>query len=55
MLKKFICWLWGHKTVLKSFTGNTIQARGVLGNDFTISLYDWRRMEFCIRCGKKNI
>lgn len=55
MLKKLICFMLGHKTVLKAYTGNTVQARGVLGNDFTISLYEWRRMDFCVRCGKKDV
>lgn len=51
-MKKLICFLLGHKTVLKAYTGNKYQAVGMLGNEFTVSLYEWKRMDFCIRCGK---
>lgn len=39
MIKRFICWLWGHKTMLKAFTNDTF--------------YKWEKQRFCIRCGKE--
>jgi len=51
MIKKFLCRLWGHKTVHKAFTGETIDCIGVLGNVYTQSLYKFQKTDYCIRCG----
>ncbi len=53
MLKELICLLWGHKTVHKAFTGNTLTYTDRLtGADHTAPCYRWERTPFCTRCGK---
>ncbi len=47
MIKKFWCFLWGHKTVVKAYTGETMLTKGRC-----VGLYRWKRMKFCARCGK---
>ena len=54
MIKKIICFLFGHKIVIKAFTGKTMEQTNMVGNPITVSLYVWRKMDFCIRCGKRN-
>lgn len=51
MIKKLICWLWGHKTVVKAYTGKTYQTASCAGNPLSVSLYKWERTRFCLRCG----
>ena len=46
MLKKFICWWLGHKTMVKAFTGNVITTNGIDDR-----LYKWQREKYCVRCG----
>jgi hypothetical protein len=53
MIKKLICWLWGHKTTHKAYTGETYHSVSLAGNQHTVSLYRWARTDFCTRCGKK--
>lgn len=52
MIKCLICFLLGHKCVLKAYTGHTMKSSNGFGVDLTIALYDWRKMPFCVRCGK---
>jgi hypothetical protein len=52
MIKKLMCFLWGHKIVHKAYTGSTINGIGVMGNEQTIALYKFTRTDFCTRCGK---
>jgi hypothetical protein len=52
MIKKLICYLWGHKTVHKAYTGQKVNCVGLMGNKYTISLYKFERTNFCTRCGK---
>ena len=53
MITKLLCWVWGHKTVVKAITGNAIQSTNQLtGNLDTIPLYTLERKDFCVRCGK---
>jgi len=53
MIKKFICWIWGHKVMLKAYSGKQIPATGVVGEQYLANTYTWRRSEYCVRCGKK--
>lgn len=55
MIKKFICFIWGHKVVHKAFTGNTMPSINKLtGQKEDILLYKWEKSKFCTRCGKLN-
>jgi hypothetical protein len=51
MLKWLLCLLLGHKTVAKARTGETYETHSYGGNPLTVSLYVWKRHEFCLRCG----
>jgi len=54
MLKKIWCFLWGHKVVVKRFTGKTFPAVNPLtGADELGHYYGWERLPFCLRCGKE--
>jgi len=54
MIKRLWCFIWGHKFVVKAFTGNTFRVVGVLGNESTVSLYRNEVQKYCPRCGCKN-
>jgi len=51
MIKKLICFIWGHSTVHKAYTGEKMNVVGALGNSYTISLYKYETTPFCTRCG----
>ena len=52
MIKHLICWLWGHKTVHKAYTGETMPHHDMLLNQvIQAPLYKWERTKFCTRCG----
>lgn len=51
MIKWLICRLWGHKTVVKGYTGQTYQTTSYGGNPLSVSLYTLDRKPFCVRCG----
>lgn len=51
MIKKIICLILGHKTVHKAYTGEKIDAVGVMGNHFTILMFKYEKTPFCTRCG----
>lgn len=51
MIKKLLCLVWGHETVVKAFTGQTYQTASYIGNPLSVSLYKWERQRFCLRCG----
>jgi hypothetical protein len=51
MLKWLLCVLLGHKTVAKAYTGETYQNHSYGGNPLSVSMYVWKRHEFCLRCG----
>jgi len=53
MIQKLRCWLFGHKTVVKAYTGETVVADGTFDRDVKHLLYRWERSKFCLRCGKK--
>ncbi len=54
MIIKLICWLWGHKTILKAATGETFQTiNQATGLPQTGHYYVLERKDFCVRCGKK--
>lgn len=53
MIKRLICWLWGHSIVRKAFTGETFHTTNLMWQEHTISLYVWEKSKFCLRCGKK--
>jgi len=52
MLKKVLCFLLGHKTVHKAYTGEKMCCVGVLGNEYDILMFHYNRTSFCTRCGK---
>lgn len=54
MIKKTICFIWGHKTVHKAYTGEKLSVVGVFGNTYDRSLYRYEKTPYCIRCGKKT-
>ena len=51
MIQKFLCWFFGHKTVLKAYTGQTLTADTTFEKDVKHPLYKYERSKFCIRCG----
>lgn len=51
MIKALICLVWGHKTVVKAYTGETYETCSYGGNPLSVSLYKWERQRFCLRCG----
>lgn len=51
MIKALICLLWGHKTVVKAYTGQTYETCSYAGTPLSVSLYRWQRQRFCLRCG----
>ena len=53
MIQKFLCWFFGHKTVVKAYTGGTIVADGAFDYDIKHLCYRYERQEFCVRCGTK--
>ena len=52
MIKKLLCWLWGHKTVVKAFTGETMVADTTFDRNVKHSIYKWHRNPYCLRCGR---
>ena len=52
MIKKILCFIWGHKTVLKAYTGESKNIIGMCGNEYTTLYYKYEKMPYCIRCGK---
>lgn len=52
MIRWLLCKVFGHKIVLKAYTGQTMLATNYLGQTLTVSLYKWERQKFCTRCGK---
>lgn len=52
MIKKLLCKVWGHKFIVKAYTGQTYMASNGLGDQHLVSLYDWKKMDYCLRCGK---
>ncbi len=52
MLQKLLCWLFGHKTIYKAFTGQTAVVDGVFDRDVKTPINVWERSKFCLRCGK---
>ena len=51
MIKWLICRLWGHKTVVKAYTGETYVATNMLGDPHVGKYYLWKRFDFCLWCG----
>ncbi len=51
MLQKFLCWLFGHKTLYKVATGEVLVADGVFDRDVKYPLMKWEVSKFCLRCG----
>ncbi len=54
MWNKFLCWLLGHKVMIKAFTGNTLPYKNYLGMELKTNLYKWEKQKHCLRCGKRN-
>jgi hypothetical protein len=52
MFKKLICFFFGHKTIVKAYTGRQIQTKSLIGETHIIQLYVYKRMDYCVRCGK---
>lgn len=53
MIQKLLCWLLGHKTVYKAFTGQTAVVDGVFDRNINTPVMIWERSKFCLRCGTK--
>lgn len=51
MLKALLCWLLGHRFVVKAYTGETMQVTNGLGTPLTDSMFNYERRNFCCRCG----
>jgi hypothetical protein len=55
MGKKLICFLWGHKFVVKAATGQTFATVNRLTGSPDIGhYYVLKKLDFCARCGKKE-
>ena len=53
MIKWLICHLWGHKTVHRAVSGNTMRVSNRLSSGMeTVPLYVFLRTSYCTRCGK---
>ena len=53
MIKKFICWLWGHKTVIEVATGEMFDTYDRLTMQPIKAHYmALKQLPFCTRCGK---
>lgn len=48
MIPKLICWIFGHKRILKYPTGETYYHLG-----WRYAIHDRKRLDFCLRCGRK--
>lgn len=53
MIQKLLCFLFGHKTLYKAFTGQIATIDGVFDRDIKTPIMTWQRSKFCLRCGKK--
>ncbi len=51
MIKRFLCWLFGHRTVFKATIGETITVDTHFEKDQKLPLMKWKRSKFCLRCG----
>lgn len=52
MMMRFLCWFWGHKVMLKAFTGHTVTLTHPLNMyPSDVPTYKWERQPYCIRCG----
>jgi hypothetical protein len=54
MVKKLWCFIWGHKFVIKSFTGQTKKVINAFRGEEDIQYYKWSKTPFCLRCCKPN-
>lgn len=53
MIKRLICWIWGHKIIVKAYTGHTMPVTNPLTEaEQNVAMYKWEKMKFCLRCGK---
>ena len=48
------CWLFGHKTLHKAMTGETLTYDGMFDRDIKVPLFKWEKSPYCTRCGKKT-
>jgi len=55
MIQKLLCWIWGHKIVVKAYTGDQIPTENAFGMEIQSSGYVWKRMPYCLRCGKDSL
>lgn len=55
MLKRLICYLWGHKVIVKAYTGDVVhQTDRLTLNVVEVPMYRWEKQKFCLRCEKDN-
>jgi hypothetical protein len=52
MIKFLLCLIFGHKNVVKAFTGQTKESETPFGGVQTTHYYTWKKLDFCLRCGK---
>lgn len=55
MLWKLVCWLFGHKIVIKEYTKDIVIADTAFERDVKHLCFRFKRLDFCIRCGKQII
>jgi hypothetical protein len=48
MIKNFICWLWGHNQVSRTWYSKWVNANHYVGG------HTYERLPFCKRCGKPD-
>ncbi len=53
MIQWFLCHFFGHKTVVKAFTGETLIADEAFDRNVRHALYKYERLNYCVRCGTK--
>ena len=51
MLKRWICRLWGHRTVYKAFTGQIVEVDTAFVTGQRTPVSHWERSSYCLRCG----
>ena len=52
MIQKFLCLIFGHKTMFKAATGHILTVDTHFEKDQRIPLVRWERSKFCLRCGR---
>ena len=54
MLIKLLCYILGHKFMVKAFNGRKNRIQDAMGFDYDVQYYNIQAVKYCQRCGKKN-